>query len=263
MPAAPAATGTTEAGPTPASVIDGSPCRLLGHGEVVVEVAGVGVELEERQPHRVRHPLHPDVRAQVGEQPARRRLAALERQPRAAGEQLGPPVGQQEDVGLDVAALVQTETEDAHRDPRVVGRDRRHDRRAVTGALTELERPLGVELGGHEHRAAVGVEVEDLGCVRREQEAVLERPLPDLVTAALEHGDVEGVDLRLQHDLHSAGAAPVLPRRRHSPVAGGATSRASRCNVQSPPRSTDVGTSGSGTIDPTDSPSPVNSNAVT
>ena len=46
-------------------------------------------------------------------------------------------------------------------------------------------------------------------------------------------------------------------------AAGGATSWAKRWRVQSPPRSTLVGTSGSGTIDPTASPSPVNSNDVT
>ena len=38
---------------------------------------------------------------------------------------------------------------------------------------------------------------------------------------------------------------------------------ASRCSVQSPPFSTVVGMPGSGTIEPTDSPSPVNSKEVT
>jgi hypothetical protein len=46
-------------------------------------------------------------------------------------------------------------------------------------------------------------------------------------------------------------------------LAGGATSRVSRCRVQSPPRSTLVGMSGSGMMEPTSSPSPVNSNDVT
>ena len=44
---------------------------------------------------------------------------------------------------------------------------------------------------------------------------------------------------------------------------GGATSRSSRCSVQSPPRSTFDGTSGNGTIEPTSLPSPLNSNDVT
>ena len=44
---------------------------------------------------------------------------------------------------------------------------------------------------------------------------------------------------------------------------GGWISRSSRCRVQSPARSTLVGIPGSGTIDPTDSPVPLNSKLVT
>ena len=183
----------------------------------------------------------------------------------------GPParrsgcaVGEQEDVGLDALLSVKPEPEDAHRHPWVVGRDRGHDRRAVADALAEVAGALGVELGGHEHGAARGVEVEYLGRVGREEEAVLQRPLADLVAAAGEDRDVERVDLRLEDDLNSSVESC---RCRRGVVAGfgdgGATSSARRCSVQSPPRSTDVGTSGSGTIDPTDSPSPVNSNDVT
>ena len=47
-----------------------------------------------------------------------------------------------------------------------------------------LGRPGGVELGGEEHRAALGVEVEHLGRVGREEEAVVDRPLADGVAAA-------------------------------------------------------------------------------
>jgi hypothetical protein len=64
----------------------------------------------------------------------------------------------------------------------------------------------------------------------------------------------------------SALASPAPPVAASSAVkarAGGATSWASRCRVQSPPRTTSVGMSGRGTIDPTSSPSPVNSKEVT
>ena len=130
--------------------------------------------------------------------------------------------------------------------------------------LAELGRPAGVELRGHEDGAALGVEVEDLGRVRGEEEAVLDGPLPHLVAAALEDGDVEGVDLGLEDDVDAAAVVDAGRRARAArPPVGGATSWVRRCSVQSPPRSTSVGTSGSGTIEPTSSPSPVNSNDVT
>ena len=56
-------------------------------------------------------------------------------------------------------------------------------------------------------------------------------------------------------------AAPVSAKRRRRRA--GATSWARRWSVQSPPRTTSVGMSGSGMIEPTDSPVPVNSNDVT
>ena len=98
-----AALGSAAGRPTPASVTEGSSAPTAT-GEVVVEVAGVGVELQVRQPHLRRHPLHADVRAQVVEQRRRRRLAALDGQPGSAGEQLGLDVREQEHVGLDVLA---------------------------------------------------------------------------------------------------------------------------------------------------------------
>ena len=124
------------------------------------------------------------------------------RQTRAAGEQLGPPVGEQEHVGLDARGAVQAEAEDAHRHPRVVGRDRRHDRRAVAGALAELAGPLGVELGGHEHGAAL----RRRSRAPRARRAARKKPFssahcPTSSPPPLQDRDVEGVDLRLQHDL--------------------------------------------------------------
>ena len=61
-------------------------------------------------------------------------------------------------------------------------------------------------------------------------------------------------------------SAPAASATAASPSplgGGGATSCARRWSVQSPARVTSVGTSGSGTIDPTSWPSPVNSKAVT
>ena len=61
----------------------------------------------------------------------------------------------------------------------LVGRDRDVDRRPVTDRLAARRRGVGVEDGGQEDRRARRVEVEHLGRVRREAEAVLGRPLAD------------------------------------------------------------------------------------
>ena len=125
----------------------------------------------------------------------------------------GPParscglvVGQEEDVRLDDVVGAHAEAEDAQRDPRTVGGDGHVDRRAVAGGLAEFPSGCRVEAGGHEDRASGGVEVEDLGGVGREQEAVLLGPAADLVASALEDRDLEGVDLRLEDDLGAAVA---------------------------------------------------------
>ena len=113
-------------------------------------------------------------------------------------------IGQQEHVCLHLAAASQTQPQDAQRDPRIIGGDRRHDRRRVARALAQLGGATGVELGGHEHRAALGIEIEHFGCVRGQQEPVLQRPPANLVTAALQHRDVQRIDLRFQDHLHGA-----------------------------------------------------------
>ena len=93
---------------------------------------------------------------------------------------------------------------------------------------------------------------------------MVERPPADRVAASPQHGDVQRVDLRLQQDLRGvAAAAGNVGAVCAPPGAGGATSSASRCSVQSPPRSTVVGTPGSGMIEPTSLPSPVKANDVT
>ena len=119
-------------------------------------------------------------------------------------------VGQQVDVGLDALGAGLAEGQDPQRDPRVVGRDRDVDRRAVADRLAALGGRVGVEDGGEEDRAARGVEVEDLGRVGREPEAVVRGPRADLVGAALEDGDVERVDPDLHEDL-GAVARPRPP----------------------------------------------------
>ena len=62
----------------------------------------------------------------------------------------------------------------------------------------------------------------------------------------------------------SADALAAVAASSSPPLSGGgATSCARRWRVQSPALVTSVGTSGRGTIDPTSSPSPENSKAVT
>ena len=181
-----------------------------------------------------------------------------------AGQQRRLLVGQQEHVGVDAVGRLLAERQDAQRHPRVVGRDRQVDGRAVADLLAALGGRVAVEDGGEEDRAALGVEVEHLGRVGREAEAVLLRPGGDVGAAALEDGDVERVDARLQHDL---GAGRVARRQsaaaERDAAAGGSVSRCRRCSVQAPPRSTFVGTPGSGISVPNSPPPPRNWNAVT
>jgi hypothetical protein len=66
---------------------------------------------------------------------------------------------------------------------------------------------IRVEGRGEEDGAAAGVEVEDLRRVRREPEAVLLGPRPDLVGATLEDRDVQGVDLDRHQDLGARSRA--------------------------------------------------------
>ena len=125
--------------------------------------------------------------------------------PVGAGSRAGRPVGQQVDVGIDPFGRGLAERQDPERDPRVVGRDRDVDRRPVTDGLTARGGGIGIEDGGQEDRRARGVEVEDLGRVRREPEPVLRSPMPDRHRAAAQDGDVEGVDADLHELLGRTG----------------------------------------------------------
>ena len=176
----------------------------------------------------------------------------------------GRQVGQEIDVGLDDLGAALAEGQDAQRHPRVLGRDRDVDRRPVADVLATGRGGLAVERGGQEDLAARGVELEDLGRVGREAEAVVLRPDADLVGAAAQDRDVERVDRDFHQDLGACrrdAAAEQNPKRTPS-AAGGSVSSRRRCSVQSPPFSTLVGTPGSGVRLPKAPPPPANSNEV-
>ena len=126
--------------------------------------------------------------AEVVEEAVRWRAALWSRRmPLLAGrrrEQGRRRVGQEEDVGLDPLLAGLAEGEDPERDPRVVGRDRDVDGRPVADLLAALGGRVGVERRGEEDLAARGVEVEDLGRVGREAEAVVLGPRADVGGAA-------------------------------------------------------------------------------
>ena len=74
--------------------------------------------------------------------------------PVATGHHLGPVVGEEEHIGLDLLLALEAQPQDAHRHPRVVGGDRGHDRRGVAGPLAQLLARWASNRAGHEHRAA-------------------------------------------------------------------------------------------------------------
>jgi hypothetical protein len=75
------------------------------------------------------------------------------------------------------------------------------DRDGVALAEVVGGREVGVEPGGHEVRRAVRVEVEQLGGVVGDREALLLGPGRHLAAAAPHDGHVEGVDLDVLEDL--------------------------------------------------------------
>ena len=141
---------------------------------------------------------------EVGEESARRPLAAGQRQARARPQQR-LAVGEQEDVRAHDVGLALAQPEDAQRHPGLARRDREHDRRAVALVLSEGSRTRRVEPGGHEDGTTARVEVEHLGRVGRQQETVVDGPLADRLPAAAQDGDVEGVDLGLEDHLRRGG----------------------------------------------------------
>ena len=134
-------------------------------------------------------------------------LGPLEQEPCvvAGREQRGLTLGEQEDVGLDDGVRALAEAEDAQGHPRVRCRDREVDRRAVADRRATGRGGGAVEAGGHEDGAALGVEVEHLRRVGRQQEAVGTRPVADRPAAALEHRDVERVDLGVEQLTRRCG----------------------------------------------------------
>ena len=167
---------------SPAATADGSAGAGRVDREVVVELA--------RQCRRPRPSVsQPDAGTQSIPRSERRSSSRLSVAGVARGRARMPfapvgdrqerrgAVGQEVDVGLDRLAAGLAEGEDPERDPRVGGRDRDVDRRAVADLLAAGLRRIGVEGGGEEDRAALRVEVEDLGRVGREPEAVGLGPL--------------------------------------------------------------------------------------
>ncbi len=181
----------------PARRADGSVSAWVDTARSWRRCAGGGADLHVAEPHRVGHPAHVLVAAQVVEQRRRRRLAASDGDAGVGGEHRGTLVGEEEHVGIDDLGRVEPESEDPQRHPRFVGRDGQHDRRAVAGLLAEGRGARRVEARGHEDLRTLRVEVEHLRRVGREQEAVVDRPATDRVTAAAEDRDVERVDLHL------------------------------------------------------------------
>ncbi len=128
--------------------------------------------------------------------------------PFGAGSSAGPLVVQEIHVGVDPLIAGLAEGEDPQRNPRVVGRDRDVDRRAVADRLAALRGRIRVEHRREEDRRPLGVEIEHLGRIRRQPEAVVLGPAADLVGTAAQDGDVERVDADLhQHLCLVAGGA--------------------------------------------------------
>ncbi len=183
-------------------------------GEVEPEVAGRNVQAQVGEGHPgLRQPLHPAVGAQVRQQRRARLLLPDHDEALLRGVVAGPGLrqdrrgvlGQQEDVGLHDLVGRLGEGQDVERHPRVVRRDREVDRGPVARLQALPRGPGGVELGGHEDRAAPSVEVEDFGGVLGQREVVPLRPRHHLQGAALQDRDVEGADLLLQEDVRAAG----------------------------------------------------------
>ena len=136
------------------------------------------------------------------------------------------------------------------------------DRRAVADRLAALRRRVGIEDRGEEDQAAARVELEDLRRVRRQAEAVVAGPLPDLGCAALEDGHVEGVDADLHQHL---GARRRGAQGEEIEIGSLRRVRFADESLEGPVAALlDVrGDAGEGVIEPKAPPPPWNWNAVT
>ena len=198
----------------PARSSDGSVLSCVEIGEVVVEVAGRRIDLQVATATCRRAPT-PCRRRSAGRRAATSTPPRCGRTPRP-----GPPASSLGSSSVSRNTSASTCWSPSRPRPRI--RSGTHG--SSVGIVTMIGVPSpgrwpssaardGVEPGGHEDRAALGVEVEHLGRVGGEEEAVLDGPRPHLVAAALEDGDVEGVDLRLEDHLGArrrvVGAAPA------------------------------------------------------
>ena len=116
-------------------------------------------------------------------------------QPLLRGLQLR--VGEQEDVRVHARVVV---GEHLERHPQLRCAHGDEQRHAVTRPQAALLRSGGVVLGRHEDGAALRVAEQVVLRLRRQQEPVVLAPLDHGLAAALEHGDVERLDLHLLDD---------------------------------------------------------------
>ena len=147
--------------------------------QVEPELGGLAVERDLRQPRMLGHPFHAAVGPKVGQERLGRGLAVVERHAVEAvrrGQHRGLQVVEEVHVGLDDFGPTLAEGQDAQRHPGVLGRDRDVDRRAVADVLATFRGRFAIEGGSQEDLAAGRVELEHLGRVRREAEAVVLGP---------------------------------------------------------------------------------------
>ena len=94
------------------------------------------------------------------------------------------------------------------------------DRRAVADVLAAGRGGFAIERGGQEDLAAGRVELEHLGRIRREAEAVVLGPDADLVGAAAQDRDVERVDRDFHEDLGAVTRGRGATRARRGRTRG-------------------------------------------
>ena len=75
------------------------------------------------------------------------------------------------------------------------------DRCPIADGLATGRGRIAIERRRQEDRAALRVEVEDLGRIRREAETMVGRPRADFLGAALQDGQVERIDRDFHQDL--------------------------------------------------------------
>ena len=124
-------------GPRPPRSPTRGPARGVDR-EVIGKQPRAHVDADLRQPGLIGHPVHALVGPQVGQERVAGRLVVVDVETAEDGvrEEGRPHIGHEVHVGLDDVLLGLAEAQDPERHPRVVGRDRDVDRRAVADLLT-------------------------------------------------------------------------------------------------------------------------------